>query len=123
MRSDEGRAVADAVIGTDAVAIWLPGPGAPSERWSEVSADVPTIVRLPGRSSGWVGKVRPGRLIAVISDGLELGDESALGDVRRLDHKTHGAVEIVVEPDGAALAVERCAGEAGCRVGRLLGEG
>jgi len=109
------RAVVDLAILAGDLAILLPGPGAPSTRWSEVAPDAVTVAALPASAVTWARTLPPRTWLLLVGEAAQ---ERARGDsgVTFLARREHGAVDVQVVDGAVTIRTERCAGGRGCVV-------
>jgi competence protein ComEC len=114
VREHSGRPAADVLLRVGVAAVWLPAPGPSSVRWQEVVAEErPAVLRRPTRSPGWAREAPVQPWLAIVTD---MPDGARPGAVT-LDHRTHGAVVVVVDDDEApSVRPERCPSGGSCSI-------
>jgi hypothetical protein len=107
--------VVDLAILAGDLAVLVPGPGAPSNRWVEVWPDAVTIGRLPSSAVAWARVVPPRPWLLLVG---EPSLERARGEsgVPLLTRREYGQVELSVIDGAVAIQTERCPGGQTCQI-------
>jgi competence protein ComEC len=115
VRPHEGQTVLDVRIVLGDVAVWLPGAGPPSPHWQDAAeVDRRAILRLPTRTTTWLREAPKLHWLAIVADSPLRGPDERDERPALFDHRTHGAVEVVVDEAGPSLRTERCPVDQGC---------
>jgi hypothetical protein len=109
------RPVMDLVVLAGDVAILLPGPGAPSARWSDVAPDAVTIAALPASAVTWARTLPSRNWLLLVGESAQERSRGEL-DVPFLTRRQHGAIELNVANGAVGVRAERCSGGRGCAV-------
>jgi competence protein ComEC len=106
VRTVDDRVVLDLAVLAGDVAVWLPGPGRPSERWSVIEDSNRTVLRLPTTAAAWLREPmsRPWHLVV----GQQMRGSLALTpDLPYVEQRQARAVEIAVAVDDLTVRTER----------------
>lgn len=114
-RQASERPALDLVVQADGLAVLLPGPGAPSERWPAALPDVPLVARLPRSAVSWARSLPPQSWLLLIGDP---GTARARGEspAPLLLAREYGTVELTVEGNAVSVRTERCAAGQDCQL-------
>jgi hypothetical protein len=107
--------VADLAILIDGLAILLPGPGAPSDRWADVPSDLVTVGRLPSSAVAWA-RLMPARSWLLLVG--EAAQERARGEsaVPFLSRRDYGEIGLSILDGTVSVQTERCADAEACTI-------
>jgi hypothetical protein len=109
------RRVLDLLVQADGLAVVLPGPGAPSDRWPDALPDLPLVARLPRGAVSWARTLPPRSWLLLIGDAATA---RARGDspVPLLLAREHGTVELTVQGVAVSAWSGRCATGRECQL-------
>lgn len=115
VRLVDERVALDLLVLVEDVAIWLPGPGPPSQRWADVERNDRSILRLPMTAAAWLRDPATKAWIAVIGQEPRTSAATLLATLY-LDHRQRGAAEIRIADGLVSLRTERCVDVSDCEV-------
>jgi hypothetical protein len=111
----EQTAVLDLAVLVDDLAVLLPGPGDPSDRWADLAPEAVSVGRLPSSAVAWARSLPPRRWLLLVGEPAQ---ERARGDsgVPLLTRREHGQVEMSIQEGQVTVRTERCSTGEGCQV-------
>lgn len=115
VRASGQATVLDLAIVANGLAILLPGPGAPSERWADLEPEAVSVGRLPPADVAWARALPPRRWLLLVGEPVQ---ERARGDsgVLFLTRREHGQIDLSLDGDALAVQTERCPDGLACQV-------
>jgi hypothetical protein len=107
--------VLDLMVQAEGLAVLLPGPGAPSDRWPSTLSDQPLVARLPRSAVSWARSLPPQQWMLLIGDP---GTAPARGESRvaLLLAREYGTIELTLHGGAVSVRSERCSAGQDCQL-------
>src|SRR5690606_2372111 len=115
VRASGQTAVVDLAIVANGLAVLLPGPGTPSERWADVEPEAVSVGRLPSADVAWARVLPPRRWLLLVGEPVQARARGESG-VPFLTRREYGQIDLRLEGDTLEVETERCADGLACQV-------